>query len=538
MVRTRIPRLVRWFAFLALLCIAAWRYTAPVASYVDIGLFDETRYLLQGLRLSDTSLKDVFRAPLYALWYAGLSRFVSDPVALYDLNYRIQLIAVPVLVYWALTARTSYLWAFLLAWVVLISDLNLEPWPRVVPFAWMLLLLGLGMAWRVDKPWRKAALLTGSAWLASYARPEWILAAGLLFFASLWWLRTRRSSDLGVFLLTMGILVVGTFSGMGSPHTEPGRAFAAFGQHFMYRWHDDFRFPSDWSHWYPVIEKAFGPGVDSLLEALWANPRWVLQHMLANLRDHVVYTPGLVLAHTPVFLDRSRDEAWIGLGIAGAISLATFLRLVRRRPRLGWVEELGPLLVLALPAAWSILVIYPRPHYQFGFYLPILLAWALIVHEVWRPWRPEGLWYGRWGLLLAFFLSLLTPPLTQRQSTPPPQETRQVIQTLRLLAEQIPSCCTLVVPTSYWDRNLEVYLPKQIRPLLDDITTPAQMSRYEDVDLMLLPQGQRLLHQVRERDHQRLLPASRVLCTEEGTWVLILQRDVPLSSPLPMRPCP
>ncbi len=536
--RRCIPRSLTWFAFLAFLGLAAWRYAAPIASYVDIGLFDETRYLFQGRHLADTSLREVFRAPLYALWYAGLARVASDPVVLYDWNYRIQLIAVPVLVYWSLTGRTSYLWAFLLAWAVLISDLNLEPWPRVTPFAWMVLLLGLGVAWRVNRPWGRAAVLTGSAWLASYARPEGMLAAALLFLGSLWRLRTQRPSDVRAFLVTMGILVMGTFWGMGSPHTEPGRAFAAFGQHFMYRWHDEFRLPSDWSHWYPVIEEAFGPGVDSLLEALWANPRWFIRHMLANLRDHVAYTPGLVLAHTPVFLDRSRDEAWIGLGVVGAISFATLLRALHRRPQFPWMDTLGPLLLLALPAAWSILVIYPRSHYQFGFYLPLLLAWGLIVHEVWRPWRPEDLWYGRWGLGLALLLALATPPLTQRQPTPPPQETRQVIQTLRLLTKQVPSCCSLGVPDAYWHHNLETYLPKQIRPVFVDIANPDQLLRYPEVDLLLIPQGWHLLNQTRGRGHPRLFPASRVLCTTQGMWVLILQRDMPLPPSLPMRPCP
>ncbi len=530
----------RWGLSLFFLFLAAWRYSAPVAQYVDIGLFDETRYLLQGLQLDTTPLRDAFRSPLYALWYAGLSRFVQDPLALYDLNYLIQLIALPLLVYWALTAYASPLWAFLVAWVVLLSDLNLEPWPRVSAFAWMILLLGLGLAWRVQRPWIRAAVITGSAWLASYVRPEFMLAAGLFFLGYiLSWQRRKAVPALFPYLGTMAALGGITLLWMGSPHTEPGRAFSAFGQHFMYRWHDDFNLPQDWSHWSPVIEAAFGPQVDSLLDALLANPQRFLQHILANLRDNFLYAPGLVLAHTPVFLERSRQEAWVWLGLWVGMSAISLIHMARKRisPR-SWGTWIGPLTVLTLPSLLSIAIIYPRGHYQLGFYLPLFLIWALIVHHVWHPWKPQTLWYGPWGWVVALFLVFITPPLTKRASTPPPQETRRLIETLRLLTAQEPRAWSLVVPFHYWHRNLEVYLPSRIHPILADINTPEQLQGYRGKDFILLPWGQRLLHQAREQGLLETFPQDHILCTPQGTWVLLVQRTPPRPDSLPMDLCP
>jgi hypothetical protein len=70
------------------LLIAGWKYTSGIRKILDIGLWDETYYLTQGvdyfLRFALPSPESTrLYAPLYGIWYSLMARASQDSIALY-----------------------------------------------------------------------------------------------------------------------------------------------------------------------------------------------------------------------------------------------------------------------------------------------------------------------------------------------------------------------------------------------------------------------------------------------------------------------
>ncbi|HEY58915.1 MAG TPA: hypothetical protein G4O04_10375, partial [Anaerolineae bacterium] len=402
----------RWlpFVYALLLLWAGVHYAARIDQALDVGFADETHYLDQGLRLTFENMR-TFRAPLYGVWYKALSLIEDDPMALYDVNLRVQVVLLPIALFWALWASGVPPWAaFLLGWAWLLGDANLEPWPRVSAFVWILILGGLGVFMRLKRDWRGWVVLLGSVGLSMYARPEMMLAFGLLLVWAFWRVpRTERRA----LLIGLGILSVLMGLTFGSPY-EPGRLFGAFGQHFAFRWKDRY-LPNGlpWNYWEEVLQTAFGPEVHSLADVIRANPRLVVEHIAANAKDTLWRLGKMFFSHTPyVFKKRPFIEGvlWLSVGLLGLGWWWRSRRQVDWRHYRDFGVGVG---ILALPSATSTVFIYPRYHYLLGLAVLGWYLWGVMVlgslsRKIEQTF-PRSSWAWKGGLAISVLLSLTTP---------------------------------------------------------------------------------------------------------------------------------
>ena len=531
--RSRVTTLVLF----ALLVVAGWHYAAPVDKVLDIGFADETLYLREGLKLSWHGLHTM-RAPLYALWYRGLALFVHDPMALYDLNLRLQIILLPLSLFLALVwAGLSPAAAFVMAWAWLLSDANLEPWPRVSAFAWILLLAGIGWQRRFPEDWKGWAGLLILTGLSMYARPEMMLAFALLIAFAVWH-RRRHKADLHK--VVAGVLLFGLLAGIlfGSPN-EKNRLFEAFGQHFAFRWQKEY-LPNGtpWNHWRTAIDKAFGPDVHTVAGLFRTNPQKVLAHIHANAVDAVSRWGKLLFSHTPYIL--KHHSFWEGILWALLFAgLAGWQAWRKRQQKDFWKGYSHLLLVeaaLALPIVGSVLFIYPRLHYLLGLTLLVWFAWAVLVFAPPTRPAPAPLPSRRrfWEVIaVAALLTATTPPATEHFGYQPILGVRESLRTLRVL--QRAGVKMIGVPQE-WDGDVEVYLPGLKHIPVAPATFSPQV--FPKMDAAVFSDGQQWLND--DACRKRLIAWAQEgwepLCSTRNFYV-ILTRIFPPPGSVPMHLC-
>ncbi len=512
--------------YLLLLLWAGLRYTAQVDQVLDIGFSDETRYLSHGLRLTFADLHTV-RAPLYAVWYKGLAQVADDPLTLYDLNLRAQMVLLPVALFGALVAADVPPWgAFALGWAWLLGDANLEPWPRVSAFAWLVVLEGLAAFAYLKQGRRGWLVLLGSVLLSMYARPEMGLALAVLL--GLAWRRVQPGERKGMWggLLLLALAGVALF---GSPF-EPGRFLAAFGQHFAFRWRAEY-LPngSPWSDWGQALANAFGPDTHTFFDLLRANPQAIAAHVAANVGDIPRRWGKLLLSHTPwLFPDHPK---W-GALLWGFVGLAGLIRWLQRDKRVWWArygEVSVAAVALALPALLGAVVIYPRYHYLLGLTVMAWYLWGMMAlgrtAPAPRPWA--------WGPVVAVVLTLTTPPITAHFGYRPPLEVRVTLLTLRQLEQA--GAEVAAVPAGWNEGNADVYLPEMTLRRPETWTFQAVVALGADV--AVIPNGRQRLNAPDFQAELRQWQAQgwRAFCTPRRQY-LILTRILP-RAPLPVQPC-
>ena len=528
---------VTMLVLFALLVVAGWRYAAPVDKVLDIGFADETLYLREGLNLSWHGLHTM-RAPLYALWYRGLALFVHDPMALYDLNLRLQIILLPLSLFLAMVwAGLSPAAAFVVAWAWLLTDANLEPWPRVSAFAWILLLAGIGWQRRFPEDWKGWAGLLILTGLSMYARPEMMLAFALLLALAVW---QRRCHKADLRKVIAGVLLFGLLAGVlfGSPN-EKNRLFDAFVQHFAFRWQKEYLLNgTPWNHWRTAIDKAFGPDVHTVAGLFRADPQKVFTHIHANAVDAVTRWGKLLFSHTPYILNR--HSLWEGIAWALIFAGLAGWQAWRKRRQKDFWKSYGLLLLveaaLALPIVGSVLFIYPRLHYLLGLTLLVWFAWAVLVFA--PPTRlpaPAPSRHRFWAVIvIAVFLTVTTPPATEHFGYQPILGVRESLLTLRVLQRE--GVDMIGVPPEEWKSDVDVYLPGLKHVPVHPATFSPQ--DFPQMDAAVFPNGQRWLND--ESYRKRLIAWSQEgwepLCSTRNFYV-ILTHTFPPPGSVPMHLC-
>ena len=546
-----------WLADVALALLLAaglvLRVLPDYARMVDVALFDETRYIYWAMRWREgLPLQDVFRARLYVLWYAGLARLWPDPLALHDANFRLLVTLVPVLLYGVLrTHRVPRRVAWPLAWFFALSDVNLGTRPLVSHLAWAVVLLGYLAFLRLPNPWRWPPLLWATA-LASHARPEFVLALGLLVVMALVQARASLSTRAGRGALVATLVgLLALYAALGSPLDERGRFFVAFGQHFAYRWRKVYGVEGGvWDRWQAVRDRAFGPDVRSFPQAVLRNPKAVARHVVRNLLEAPPRLALMLWTHVPVLL-----PLWEEAALAGLLTLGLLAYLAWRRclPLRG--PEPAVWAVLLLPSLVSMAVIFPRQHYALGVALAGALALGVGLRRcLARRGAAASLSRDvRDALALAGLLLALAPPLAARYPCrdpatflrfPLPQafyvrecattEVRESLLALRSLQRVYPSF-TLVVDPNLWVQNMEVYLRPGIRPVFKVLRAP-QSARGEDVVLAHL--GGIWVKEPGWWERLRALQQEYgvlAYCTRGQPWVFLLRLQPPPDFPL--QPC-
>ncbi len=525
-----------------LLLAAAYRYARPVDKVLDIGFDDETFYLNNGLHLTEENLHTL-RAPLYAVWYAALAHVDHDPLSLYDLNLRLQIILLPLVLFIALLlSRISSFWAFLLGWGWLITDANLEPWPRVSAFAWIILLLGIGLYQHFRKSLKGWFFLLTAVGLSMYARPEMMVPFVLLTAMGIWKAKKRERKRLVAWVSVLLLFLIYLF---GSPN-EPGRLFEAFGQHFAFRWQTQYTVGgSPWNHWQDVLNQAFKTQANSFSSVLGANPSLFAAHLWANVHDVPKQWAKLLFSHTP-YLFRNHS-LWDGiLWMVTGVLLGTISLWCKRKDRVFW-ESYGftflILGILALPSVGSVVLIYPRQHYLLGPTLLMWYGWGIIVfgeankrlhNFVVKGLRSQQVYVI--GGLVAVFLTATTPRITAHFGFSPILDVRQTLVTLRALQSDR-GITNAAVPREVWgNRNVQVYLP-HMHFLFIDPSPSALAKGLPKTQVIVLDNGNVWLNTSKGR--ALLEKAQRdgwfILCTSRKPY-LILTRVTPTRA-IPMTLC-
>lgn len=403
------PRRLRtyWLDLLLAICLAlgGLRLTGGLEQVVDLTLFDETGYLYAGTHLPSEGLMPPAWAPLYGVWYYALYQLEPDPVALYYLNFRVLSIAAPLLVFAALRAYgAGRLVALLCAWFFLLSAANLPVWPKPGSFALCLALLVVVAARDPRVPTRAVLLLALGALLCSYVRPEYALAYVLLvglYLALLW--RHRGRLDRRTELLQLIVFLIASFGlaatfGIAALDRNNDRGFEAFAQHYAINWSAWTGRPIDpWTEFDIALADSFGPEVDSLGEAIRANPGAIARHLMTNIVGYPQALASAFLAHfTPLLPGTAPWARALGMWLLGLAALAAVgWGLARRRGELGArLRERGLQLamlgLLCAPATASAIIIYPRLHYLLLQGVLIALALAMLTAAPPTPTAEPG----------------------------------------------------------------------------------------------------------------------------------------------------
>jgi hypothetical protein len=342
-------------------------FSFGLENVIDIGLYDESSYLLSGVQVWNVGLPVATKAPLYAIWYFILSFFQPNRIILYYLNYKLTLILPPALVYGLLRkSKVSLPISLIISQFILISHANVDTWPRVSHFALILLLTTLILLGQEKIILWNSLVAQIGALLVSYVRPEYFLAY-ILFTLLFTFLIIRDYKKLEKRYLS-GLLAGELFSilllvGIGLPIGE--RSMVAFGQHFSLHWVSwNNSAINPWTNWVEIISRNFGT-VNSIPEAFAKNPSMFLKHIAYNFLDLAKSAPKL-------FIPRLSINVYEGALIALlSICLVAYLYNNHRKNLLTDIRnnfQENKILLLfiglfLLPGFISIVIIYPRPHY-------------------------------------------------------------------------------------------------------------------------------------------------------------------------------
>lgn len=382
------------------LLIAGWKFTRGIREVVDIGLWDETQYLTQGIDFLRFALPSPdstpLYAPLYAIWYSLLARVSPDAIALYYLSYSMVTALPPVLFYILLRRyRVSLISSSILATFLLITGANFSVYPKVMHFELMVLLTFLILA-AIPKSWTLGfAVLAFGCLVASYVRPEMYYGFGLCFAVSVaLFIFRERTRPHATALASLALIAVAAGLFVGFPLSSRDRSFDAFAQHFSLNWHawTNDTSASPWEDWPRVVETNFGQA-SSIGQAAANNPAAFTHHLetnALNLPGVLVSTFALhpTTAVTPVPLPTGflpfhmrPFEAYVLVAL-GIIALLWGRKTILPRLRVAMRTERRYLLFSCtlLPVfILTCLIIYPRPHYIFALGTLLLALSAILL---------------------------------------------------------------------------------------------------------------------------------------------------------------
>jgi hypothetical protein len=257
-----------------------------IEQVIDIGLYDESRYLWLGATAVTNGLPAAADGSLYAAWYSVLASFRPDRVSLYYLNYKLLTLGPFLLMYIFLrTQRVARLAGVFGVCLLLVSEINLPVWPKVSHFALCILFTGLIVASFCKRRVHMVAVLCLTALVMAYCRPEYLVGFWVLAIASgcAVLFETGKKLRHGALLLVVICCSALIVMVCGSPmDSKNSRRFLAFQQHFSLNWvtwtQSDLNPCTDYGK---IMGKCFGTA-DSVSKCLFVNPGFVTRHVLQN----------------------------------------------------------------------------------------------------------------------------------------------------------------------------------------------------------------------------------------------------------------
>ena len=208
-------------------------YLAIATVWQDVYFYDESIYLASGSRFAvSTFLNDLTSAPLYGLWYRGLSLIATDAVSRYFLSWGLLVVIVALA---PAIAGVERAWLYTLALVAL-PFFNV--WPYVTLFAASIVVIGLLVVARramdVTSAVVSAALVSI---VVSFCRSEYAYGAFVAVAASIVFIirtRSERSSASNAARL-IAICVAAAALVVPMRASDMSRTGNAFAQHYNLR---------------------------------------------------------------------------------------------------------------------------------------------------------------------------------------------------------------------------------------------------------------------------------------------------------------
>lgn len=381
--REHIPDLI----YLLTLLLAGLIFTSNLRTFLDIGLFDESRYLQRGIEMF-AQFPNPEHGPFYSLWYHLLSLYYRDSIDLYYANYAAMTFLPSIALFVSLRAyKISAIISFLFSIAFLCIAGNFQTWPKVSHFAVIIILLGFSVTAFFSSNDKKLFVISATSLIVSYVRPEYFYASIILFLivgtvAILKYKRTRLFTSFRLVLVNLVLLLI-FYLGLGNPASSGNRDLVAFGQHYAKNWvrqNNDRRDP--WTEWYEILQKDFG-NVGKFSDVLKTNPAAVLRHALQNV-DRL---PGELKSFVRSFYPLSIAQSYgLKIMLLVLIVIGTLLYENELRKFLaGAVKNVKSnrfltaiVLILISPSILSVLLIYPRRHYL--LILIIIFSMLLIIN--------------------------------------------------------------------------------------------------------------------------------------------------------------
>jgi hypothetical protein len=430
---------------------------------IDIGLYDESNYLHNGIEIAQGKLPDPSGAPLYACWYFLLNLISGEPVSAYYLNYAVLSATTTALVYiflrvYQISRVSSLAWST----VFMMSSANIPAWPKVSNLALVFILFAAIASAFFHSIGQRISIAMIVTAIVTFLRPEfafgWIIAflSGLYYMVHcLFKFRRFPKGDFYIFFLSIAFSL-GLLAIFGNP-LQGSRSFMAFGQHYSLnyvKWHNLEINP--WTNWNNIVAKSFGDA-DSIGSALRANPVAFFSHLASNCirlpRELAnLFIPWLaILKKANILAFKGVSFRLIGVAFLSAILILYLIGAWRLKPsgfRQGLakmytdinrsLEKLSFLMlfVLSIPFGISVLI-HPRAHYLVML-LPVILLVGAIFTDVFigtplvimgsaRKKKAAFIYLG-----FAIFIAVTTSGVTS------PRPTYEIINALKTLHLQPP----------------------------------------------------------------------------------------------------
>jgi hypothetical protein len=371
-------------AILLLLC--GIKVYGGLQNTMDIQFADESAYLRFGLDLFDKLNRDW--GPMYSVWYKCLSFITTDTIQLYYLNYAVTSVAIGILLYiFLLRLSVHTVFAMLISFSVLISELNISVWPRISHFCIALCLLIMIVITFIKNNIYKFLVFALLCLISSYARPEFYLSFLLAIIASLVCIfYNRRTLAPKDYLLFAGILVLIaalhiTFRFPSNNFFGYNRGVAAFYQHYAFNYKIRTHAKIDsWLYWEEICKKTFGD-CNSMWCVIKTQPGIVISNTLFNIKNYILST--IIHGYSYIFPVQLFHSKMMQLLLIVLLTVLFLFQLVRKQSRnkfIGYLYRYRFFILISFifisPTILSCVVVFPREHYV---YLQMLFVLLLLV---------------------------------------------------------------------------------------------------------------------------------------------------------------
>lgn len=408
-------KIVAHIFVISLIFLVTYMFLRNSTHIWDLQMWDETFYMATGVFNWDHHFRFYEVSPLYSYLYRIASFYITDTASLH-LWMGVIVIALAVLVTSISVMVISRNVAFTsITMVVMISSGYSAALPKLVYVAISIMAMGLAFATLMRSFHSKLACITLFAFLVSFIRPEFVItfyiAGSLSLFSLLWYLRRPSQDPMSLGITFIILAIIGLLCKLWVfPILSGGaRALQAFGQHYSLYLFNIGEVKIDPFFNYEKILQEYLPGANSEADALRLYPQAMLGFFFYNIKNCVLSAFG-------AFYGIIVNNTIIALAIC---VLAAFCGARRKRGLFNWGNFVC-WIVLAIPTAISIVLIFARDHYLVVAATLLMLLCGMLV----RSFGVRDTYVGAVGvLLLSVFLVQPLPPR--------PQPNLDVVEALR-----------------------------------------------------------------------------------------------------------